>query len=66
MQITPCELFELDVWVEYCDLKGIDPYCISEGLMDTDEVLEISIQDARDLGIFYNRLNSRVACRRWK
>ena len=35
----------------FCNLVGLNPYCMNEGLATGDEEYEISVQDARKLGL---------------
>ena len=34
--VTPSELMDRGVWDKYCDLKGINPYVVAEGLLDSN------------------------------
>jgi len=37
--VTVKELFDADVWAEYCEFARINPYSVNEGLLKlTDEV----------------------------
>jgi hypothetical protein len=51
MKITPNELRELNKWAEFSDLKGINPYSRNEGLIDDEELLDLSLEEAEKLGI---------------
>ena len=41
MKITAGELIDNGDWVEFCDLNGINPWAVNEGLMESDEEFEI-------------------------
>lgn len=36
---------------KFCELVGISPYCMNEGLATGDEEYRITVQDARELGL---------------
>ena len=38
-------------WDYICEEYGINPYCMNEGLASGDEALEISVEDAKYIGI---------------
>jgi len=35
---------------------GYDPYCVAEGLMDSDEEIVLSLDDAEKLGVYTIRV----------
>jgi hypothetical protein len=49
--ITPNELFDLGLWLEYCELTSTNQYAINEGLMPSDTELPLTIDQAKKLGI---------------
>lgn len=51
MKITPNELFKLNKWIEYCNLKGVNEWAVNEGMMDSNEDLDLTIAEAEKLGI---------------
>lgn len=44
------------VWDKFCDMIGYDPYCVAEGLMDSDEEIVLSLDDAEKLGVYTIRV----------
>lgn len=49
--VTAEELIDEGVWEEFCENKGINPYAVKEGLMNSDEEFSLTEKEARDLGI---------------
>ena len=43
--ITVRELIDMGIWEKVCDMKGINPYALSEGLMSEDEEIELSPEE---------------------
>lgn len=39
-------------WIKFCDLKGINEWCLNEGLADGGETVELTEEEAREIGIF--------------
>ena len=54
MRITVDELIELSKWEEYCELKGWSPHIVKEGQIDHDEDVELTLTQAKALGIIYH------------
>lgn len=52
--ITVGELVDKGVWLNYCELTGTNEWSINEGLIDSDEVLNLSEQHAIQLGLIPN------------
>lgn len=44
--VTAQEILDKGVWEEYCDENGICHYCMAEGLMDSDEEIELTEEQA--------------------
>ncbi len=51
MKITPSELLELGKWDRYCKLKGMNVWAINEGLVDSKELLPLTLEEAEQLSI---------------
>lgn len=51
MKIQAHEAMSLGIWVELCELKGLNIFAINEGLMEADEEIELSADDMRELGL---------------
>ncbi len=51
VSVTAEELIDRGVWDEVCELKGLNPWCVNEGLMDSDEYITLSLEEAQKLGI---------------
>jgi len=49
--LTAQEILDRGVWDEFCEMKGINPWAINEGLMDSDEEFIFTEKDAEKLGL---------------
>ena len=49
--LTVDELMDKDLWIEACELLGINEWAVNEGLMDSDEELTFTEEQAHKLGI---------------
>ena len=47
--ITAREALDKGVWDKLCDIKGWDVWAINEGLMDSDEEITLTDDEAREL-----------------
>lgn len=52
MNVAVSWLMGRGVWDEVCDLLGINPWAVNEGLMDSAETLTLTLDQAVRLGIF--------------
>lgn len=41
----------LPIWEEVCELKGINPWAIAEGLMDKEDEITFTLEEAVSLGL---------------
>lgn len=48
IMITANDLMDLGLWTKYCEVEGINHYAVNEGLIDSDELLEV---DTEKMGI---------------
>jgi hypothetical protein len=49
--ITAREALDLHVWDALCALKGINEWAINEGMMDVNEEITLTLDEARQLGL---------------
>lgn len=49
LTLTPEEAVEKGIWEELCELKGLNPHCVNEGLLDNEEELYLDEEEARTL-----------------
>jgi len=49
---TPRELMDWGMWEKYCQKTGTNPWAMAEGLMDSEESIELSHDLAKQIGIF--------------
>lgn len=49
--ITPDEAFERGIWDKLCELKGFNPYAVSEGLIEGTEEITLSYEEAKELNL---------------
>jgi len=47
--ITAREAFDKNIWIQLCDITGINEWAINEGLMDDDEAITLTEEEARQL-----------------
>ena len=43
--ITVRELMDDYDWDKVCEIKGLNPWCVNEGLMDSDEELDFDEEE---------------------
>lgn len=48
---TARELLDRGVWLEFCELRGINEWAINEGRMDDDEQFNFTPDEAKKLGL---------------
>lgn len=51
IQITPKELMKRGLYKRAEEVLDINPYAISEGLLDSDEPLQLSGVEAKEIGL---------------
>jgi hypothetical protein len=51
ISITAEELIDKMLWEEVCEMKGINVWAVNEGLMATDEIIELTEEQAKKLGL---------------
>jgi len=49
--LTAQEILDRGIWDEFCEMKGINPWAMNEGLIDSDEEFIFSEQEAKELGL---------------
>lgn len=45
------EIMDRGLWDRVCDLRGINPWAVNEGLMDAGEELTFTDEEAHRLGL---------------
>jgi hypothetical protein len=48
---TAGSLLDKGAWEQACDMLGLNPWAVNEGLLDRDERLTFTIEQARELGL---------------
>ncbi len=56
VSVTAEEIIDRGVWDKVCELKGLNPWCVNEGLMDSDEYITLSLEEAQKIGILKEEL----------
>jgi len=58
INITASEILDkgVDTWDSFCDDRGINPWVMNEGLMDSDEVFTFNEEEAQKYG-FLNKMD---------
>ena len=54
ISLTASEILDHNIsglWMKVCDMRGINEWCINEGLMDGGEILTFTEDEAKELGI---------------
>ena len=44
MKITPSEALKLGIWEKICELSGLNPWAVNEGLLNENEELEVKVK----------------------
>ncbi len=57
--VTAREALDGGYWLELCDIKGINEWVISEGLMDDSEEIELTAEEVETIGVDYINTNRR-------
>jgi len=48
--VTFREIMDKGMWDKFCEMKGLNVWCVNEGLADSDEKVELTEDEARKLG----------------
>lgn len=51
ISITFGEAMDRGIWLDLCDLKGINEWCVNEGCADGSEAVHLSVDEAQQLGL---------------
>ena len=49
--VTASEMINEGNWDSYCEDKGINPWAVNEGLMDSDEEITLTVDEAEKYGL---------------
>ena len=49
--VTVEELIQKDVWDKFCEIYGLNPYSLNEGLVQVGESFELSLEQAVKIGL---------------
>lgn len=49
--ITAGEALDKDIWDKICYLRGINPWAVNEGQMDSTEAIDLTEEEAHYLGL---------------
>lgn len=50
--VTLREILDKGDWDKYCELSGINPWCINEGFATSDEEVELAEDIAKQIGMW--------------
>jgi hypothetical protein len=50
-ELTFGEISERGLWDEFCALKGINPWCMNEGLASKNELVTLTREEADEIGL---------------
>ena len=48
--LTAKEIMDLGLWSRTCDRKGFNPYAVNEGLIESNDDLEFTEDEAIEIG----------------
>ena len=49
--LTLGEILERYDWDKFCEIRGINPWCINEGLADSEDEIKLVLMEAREIGV---------------
>jgi hypothetical protein len=53
--LTLGEALERGIWEELCTLKGLNPWCLKEGLADRSDTVSLTAEEASSLRLLPSR-----------
>lgn len=51
VKITLGEISERYNWDKFCEIKGINYWCLNEGLASSGDAIELTLDEAKQIGI---------------
>lgn len=54
ISITAGEAMDKGIWMEICELTGLNDWAINEGLMHRDDTIDLNEEQAKKLGLIKN------------
>ena len=48
--VTAAEILNRGAWDTFCERRGLNPWCMNEGLMSSDEEFTLSAEEAVSYG----------------
>ncbi len=58
--LTAEEMLCSGKWDKFCTMRNLNPYCINEGLMTSDEEFDLNEQECGELGIEIPKININI------
>ena len=49
--LTLGEILERYDWDKFCEIRGINPWCIKEGLANSEDEIKLVLMEAREIGV---------------
>lgn len=49
--LTVTEIMDRGLWIEFCEMKGINEWSVNEGRLDGEEEFVFSKEEAQKLGL---------------
>lgn len=49
IEITIGELMDRGKWLEACELLGLNEWCVNEGISNTKDIVDLTIEEAKKL-----------------
>lgn len=54
VRVTAGEVLERGVWDSLCEMLSLNPWSVNEGLMDSNETFDLTVEQAEKLGFIKN------------
>ena len=54
--ITAEEAMDKGIWEEICEIKGYNPWCVNEGLMDDDYEISLTEKEGKEFNLIERNL----------
>ena len=49
--VTPRELLDLGIWIEFCEMMGVNEWAVNEGRVDVYDEFYLNEEQAQQLGL---------------
>ena len=49
--LTIREIMDKGLWLDFCNIRGWNEWCVNEGLADSDEEITLTEEEIKQLGL---------------